>query len=100
MIRSFNTKTRALTTALVIAFLFFFFSSPLGVRTKNLIFVPGKISNIEVVQKSNEVSLTWSIKGTSNLKKYIIEVDGKQRAEVEKTVNNYLLSDLQNGKPY
>jgi len=95
-----GTRGRAVATALFTAGLLFLIVSPVYRYVYELITPPRAVENILVVQKDKEVSLTWDFNKEDDVAKYIIYVDGQDPIETDRTINNSLISNLENDREY
>src|SRR6185369_17157201 len=95
-----GTRGRAVSTAMITAALLFFIVSPVYKYVYELLTPPRAVENIQVVQKDKEVSLTWDFNREEDVVKYVIYVDGQNPIETDKTINNTLVSNLENDKDY
>ncbi len=95
-----GTRGRAVATSIFTAALLFFIVSPIFKYVYELITPPRAVENIQVVQKDKEVSLTWDFNREEDVIKYVVYVDGQDPIEVDKAINNTLISNLENNKEY
>lgn len=100
MFRRLGTRGRAVATAIFTASLLFIIVSPIYRSLFELITPPATVENIQVIQKDKEISLSWDFSRENDVVKYIVYVDGQEPLEVDRSLNNTLVSNLQNDKQY
>lgn len=95
-----GTRGRAIVTTLITAILLFIIISPVYKSVHEFLTGPATVANIEVIQKSREVSLTWGPNRETDVVGYVIFVDNSERQNIDRSVNTTIISDLQSNKSY
>jgi hypothetical protein len=98
--RIINTRTRAIFSSIVIGCFFFFLLSPLISSVISFIFPPNPPRNIEVIEKSGEVNITWDTETLDkDIDRVIISIN-----DIEDSVsignNSYIAANLENNNEY
>ncbi len=101
-LKNLNTRQRAMLVSFVLPIILFFSISPISTWTYEIITSPKKVSNIEVIQKSSEIDLSWSANKEFDIKGYRIQLfrAGNKVNEYFTKETAFLLTGLENGVEY
>lgn len=99
MLKSYSTRKRAVSTALILAVLLFILISPISSIVFEAIFPPQNVKNIKVIEKSNEVTISWDKNKEADITGYIVKVNGDE-INVDNSVDKYTFQELQKNSNY
>jgi len=100
MFKRFSTRQRAIFSSFLIGIVFFLALSPVSSYIYELILPPTSVKNVHVTQKSGEVALKWDFSPEFDVVGYRILVNGEDEIILNQTVDNHIVSELENGKGY
>lgn len=102
-LKTLDTRQRAVVSVIALGLIVFFLLSPISTLAYEFIFPPQELHNVQVVQKSREISLSWDKSRESDIKGYRIIVNGTPILDDKlnnRDVDNYGIYELEEGKEY
>lgn len=102
-LKTLDTRQRAVVSVIALGLISFFLLSPVSTVVYEFIFPPQELHNVQVVQKSREIALSWDKPHEGDIKGYRIIVNGTPILDEKlnnKDVDNYGIYELEEGKEY
>lgn len=100
MFRQFDTRKRAIIASILIAVLAFIIVSPIRVRLYEYFFPPASVQNIEVIQRNQEIEVSWEANEEYDLISYKVALEGLEDKIIDKASLTTSIYDLENSKEY
>lgn len=100
MYKRFGTRGRAVFTSILVGLIVFAVSSPIATNLYELIFPPSQVTNIKIVEKNNELDITWGKNLENDLAGYVVSLNGEEEIKLDKETLNYSFYQLDNSTSY
>lgn len=100
MYKSFGTRSRAIFSSILLGLIVFSVSSPIAINLYEIVFPPNEVSNIKIIEKSNELDVSWSKNPESDIAGYVLSLSGQEDAKLDKETTNHSFYQLSNDSSY
>ena len=102
-LKTLDTRQRAVLSVTLLGIVFFLLLSPISTGIAEFILPPSGLNNVNIVQKSKEIDLSWDKAKELDVTGYFLSLNGQRITDERlngRDVDNYAIYDLEQGKDY
>jgi len=102
-LKTLDTRQRAVLSVTLLGIVFFLLLSPISTGIAEFILPPSGLNNVNIVQKSKEIDLSWDKAKELDVTGYFLSLNGQRITDERlngRHVDNYAIYDLEQGKDY
>jgi hypothetical protein len=100
MFSKFSTRKRAIVASVLIGVIIFMLISPIAIRLYEFVFPPSEVKNISILQKNQEVEISWDLNKEYDLQSYKFQIGENEEQILDKQTNRIPIYNLENNQNY